>query len=124
MDVISIETVHTGEIDYDDLEKHLLENRDRPVIINANIGTTVKGAVDDVHRILKILKSLKIPSNEFYVHCDGALFALMLPFVDNSPEVCVHVCFTATRICSRKDQDGVEMFLSVGISEVSLGTRW
>ena len=76
-----------GEIDYDLLAEAIDMNRDRPVIMNVNIGTTVKGAVDNLDRILRILKNLDIPRERFYIHCDGALFALMMPFIDYAPEI-------------------------------------
>jgi hypothetical protein len=41
----------SGEIDYNDLRKHLLANKDKPAILNVNIGTTVKGAVDDIDKV-------------------------------------------------------------------------
>jgi hypothetical protein len=49
-------TLDSGEIDYDELKQQLAANAARPAIINVNIGTTVKGAVDDLDRILDILK--------------------------------------------------------------------
>jgi histidine decarboxylase len=49
--MLQVETLHTGEIDYDDLRKHLLANKDKPAILNVNIGTTVKGAVDDLDKV-------------------------------------------------------------------------
>jgi hypothetical protein len=49
-------TLDSGEIDYEELRGHLVANASRPAIINVNIGTTVKGAVDDIDRILDILK--------------------------------------------------------------------
>jgi histidine decarboxylase len=55
--------------------------------LNVNIGTTVKGAVDNLDRILEILKQEQIPREQFHIHCDGALFALMMPFIDSAPEV-------------------------------------
>jgi histidine decarboxylase len=76
-----------GEFDYDILAEAIQENRDRPVILNVNIGTTVKGAVDNLDRILRMLKQLAIPRDQFYIHCDGALFALMMPFVEFAPEI-------------------------------------
>jgi histidine decarboxylase len=76
-----------GEIDYDVLTHELHKNIDRPAIINVNIGTTVKGAVDNLDRILRILKTLGIPRERFHIHCDGALFAMMMPFVDFAPEI-------------------------------------
>jgi len=87
MDAKSIPTLPMGEIDYGVLEAELAKNRDRPAIINCNIGTTVKGAVDNLDRILRILKNLGYTRDRFHIHCDGALFAMMLPFVDHAPEI-------------------------------------
>eukprot|EP01051_Picozoa_sp_SAG22_P004979 SAG22_NODE_283_length_13027_cov_25.568535_10_plen_165_part_00 len=69
------------------LEIALNKHKDRPAIINVNIGTTVKGAVDNLDRILRILKSLGIPRERYHIHCDGALFAMMMPFVDWAPSI-------------------------------------
>ncbi len=41
----------SGEIDYEDLRAHLKANADKPAILNVNIGTTVKGAVDDLDKV-------------------------------------------------------------------------
>mmetsp|Transcript_22102 Transcript_22102/g.31662 ORF Transcript_22102/g.31662 Transcript_22102/m.31662 type:complete len:582 (+) Transcript_22102:77-1822(+) len=87
MDAKSIPTLPMGEIDYDVLAQELHSNMDRPAIINVNIGTTVKGAVDNLDRILRILKTLGIPRERYHIHCDGALFAMMMPFVDYAPEI-------------------------------------
>jgi histidine decarboxylase len=87
MDSKAIPTLATGEIDYDILASEIAKNKDRPVIINVNIGTTVKGAVDNLDRILRILNNLNIPRERFHIHCDGALFAMMMPFVDFAPEI-------------------------------------
>jgi len=87
MDAKPIPTLPMGEIDYDILASEIEKNRDRPVIINVNIGTTVKGAVDNLDRILRILNNLNIPRERFHIHCDGALFAMMMPFVDFAPEI-------------------------------------
>ena len=53
---LQVGTLDSGEIDYDELKQQLAANAARPAIINVNIGTTVKGAVDDLDRILDILK--------------------------------------------------------------------
>jgi histidine decarboxylase len=87
MDCRSIPTLPMGEIDYDLLARELDQNREYPAIINVNIGTTVKGAVDNLDRILRILETLEIPRERFHIHCDGALFALMMPFIDYAPEI-------------------------------------
>lgn len=41
-----------------------------PIIVNVNIGTTMKEGVDDLDAIIKILQDSK---RDFYIHCDGAL---------------------------------------------------
>jgi len=90
MDAKSIPTLPMGEIDYNALESEIAKNKDRPVIINVNIGTTVKGAVDNLDRILRMLKTMGIPRHRYHIHCDGALFAMMMPFVDYAPEISFH----------------------------------
>lgn len=87
MDLRAIPTLPMGEINYEMLERELDQNRDKPAIINVNIGTTVKGAVDNLDRILDILNRLEIPRERYHIHCDGALFALMMPFIDNASQV-------------------------------------
>jgi histidine decarboxylase len=87
MDIEVIPTLPVGEIDYDVLEKALVANKGRPAIMNVNIGTTVKGAVDNLDRILGTLKTAGYPREQYHVHCDGALFAMMMPFVEDAPEL-------------------------------------
>ena len=77
---IMIKSQDSGEIDYEDLYETIRINRDSPVIFIANIGTTMKGAVDDVSRVRKILDDLVITN--FYIHADAALSGMVLPFVD------------------------------------------
>ena len=45
------------------------------------VGTTVKGAVDDLDSIIRILGKVGYTEDRFYIHVDGALFGLMMPFV-------------------------------------------
>jgi len=87
MDLVEIETLPSGEINYDVLEEELKANFGRPAILNVNIGTTVKGAVDDLDRVLDILHRTGYSEDRFYIHCDGALFGLMIPFVKSAPMV-------------------------------------
>ena len=102
MDAKAIPTLPMGEIDYDALASEIAKNRDRPVIINVNIGTTVKGAVDNLDRILRILKNLQIPRERYHIHCDGALFAMMMPFVDWAPEVSFRKPIDSTAVSGHK----------------------
>lgn len=78
---IMIKSRPTGEMDCDDLRETIRIHRDVPPIIFANIGTTMKGAVDDLGEINHILEDLRIP--EHYIHCDAALSGMILPFVDD-----------------------------------------
>lgn len=78
---IMIRSQENGEIDYDDLRETIRINRDAPVIIMANIGTTMKGAVDDVGKIRQVLDDLAV--RDFYMHGDAALSGMILPFVDD-----------------------------------------
>ena len=73
-----VETLETGEIDYDDFGSQLALHKDRPAIVNVNVGTTVRGAVDDLDRILAVLQQHGYSEDRFYIHCDGALFGLMV----------------------------------------------
>ncbi|KAJ3675142.1 hypothetical protein LUZ60_004184 [Juncus effusus] len=86
MDCEKIDTLISGEIDCAHFKKKLLENQDKPAIINVNIGTTVKGAVDDLDLVIKTLEENGF-KDRFYIHCDGALFGLMMPFVKRAPKV-------------------------------------
>ena len=53
---------------------------DAPVVFVANIGTTMKGAVDDVAKVRAILDDLAITQS--YLHADAALSGMILPFVE------------------------------------------
>lgn len=78
-----IPTFPNGEMDYAALAIAFGTHDDRPAIINANIGTTMTGAIDRVENIIRALQSTGI--KEYYIHCDAALFGCMLPFVADAP---------------------------------------
>ena len=69
-----------GQMDYTDLRETLRIHRDVAPIIFANIGTTMKGAVDDLAKIRETLDGLAIPNA--YIHADAALSGMILPFVE------------------------------------------
>jgi histidine decarboxylase len=77
---LMIKSRSDGSIDLEDLRETLRIHRDAPPIVFANIGTTVKGAVDDLKGIHRLLKDLAI--HHFYIHADAALSGMVLPFVD------------------------------------------
>lgn len=80
---IVIRTQASGEIDYDDLRDTIKMNRHMPVIIFANIGTTMTEARDDVRKIRSILQDLAI--QHFYIHADGALSGSYSAFIEPRP---------------------------------------
>jgi len=87
MDAVKINTLHSGEMDYDHFRELLLRNQDKPAIVNVNIGTTVRGAVDDLDKVIDVLQECGFNEDRFYIHCDGALFGMMIPFVKKAPMV-------------------------------------
>jgi histidine decarboxylase len=80
---IVVRSQANGEMSYDDLREILRMNRDKPVIILANIGTTMKGAADNIEKIEEALRNNAIRRS--YIHCDAALGGMILPFVKNAP---------------------------------------
>jgi len=81
---VVINSQPNGEIDYEDLEQQLATRQDKSAIVNINLGTTLKGAVDRIEKTVDILNRLNI---SFYIHCDGALAGLLLPFIDDAPRI-------------------------------------
>lgn len=90
---MEINTLPSGAMDTEHLKGCLAEGkaRGKSAIVNVNVGTTVKGAVDNIDDILQALEDNGYRSiNEgdaegelqYYIHVDGALFGLMLPFVN------------------------------------------
>ena len=112
MDAEEIDALENGEIDYAQLGEALLRRKQQheqqqqrgdgngngdgsrrslppraQAIINVNIGTTVKGAVDNLDTILAVLQECGYREEDFYIHCDGALFGMMIPFIRSAPMV-------------------------------------
>lgn len=82
MESIVIRSQPNGEMDYQDLEATLQMNRHRPVIILANIGTTMTEAKDSVPNIRECLKKYAIKSS--YIHCDAALTGIYLSLLGDN----------------------------------------
>jgi histidine decarboxylase len=103
MDIVAVNTLPSGEIDLSHLRECLLEGKrqSRPAILNVNCGTTVRGAVDDLDGVLIALEETGYSKDEFYIHVDGALFGMMLPFIqvsllNNFTKVLPHFIQTAS----------------------------
>jgi histidine decarboxylase len=78
---IMIKSCPDGRIDLEDLRETIRIHRDLPPIIFANVGTTMRGAIDDLEGIRAILDDLAI--HRAYIHADAALSGMVLPFVDD-----------------------------------------
>ena len=78
---IMVKRQDNGEIDYQDLHDMIRVHRDIPAVVMANIGTTMRGAIDDIAKIREILQDLVVSST--YIHADAALSGMILPFVDD-----------------------------------------
>ena len=85
MESVIVSSTPDGAIDLVHLEKMLRKNRKRDPIISLNIGTTMKGAIDDLDGVVRLLKKLKI--KKYYIHCDAALFGMLVPFLKGAPVV-------------------------------------
>ncbi len=80
---ITIKSEKRGEMDYADLEEKIKTGNGSPPIIMANIGTTMKGAIDRIEKITDILHRNAV--QKFSIHCDAALGGMILPFADGAP---------------------------------------
>jgi histidine decarboxylase len=76
-----IKSLDNGEIDYHDLDHNIHINSDKPILININIGTTMKGAIDNPSEIMRIIKKYN-KENDYYMHADAALMGFILPFIE------------------------------------------
>lgn len=78
-----IKSQENGEIDYNDLKKQILYDKDRPVIVVSNIGTTMKEGKDDIKQIHQILNDINIEDR--YIHCDAAFCGCYAQFLSPKP---------------------------------------
>jgi len=83
LETVVIKSLPNGEMDYEDFKQKLV--KERPAILNINVGTTMKGAISNIDTIHAILKEKNV--KDFYIHADEALFGLMLPFMEGAPQV-------------------------------------
>lgn len=78
-----VESQPNGEMDYDDLIKKITLSGESNPIIFANIGTTVRGAIDNITEIQNRIAAIGIPRDNYYLHADAALSGMILPFVED-----------------------------------------
>ncbi len=73
-----------GSMDLNEFKKELLfhlgAHPNSSIIVIANIGTTITGAIDDVPNIKKILDTMQ-PKPTYTIHLDGALTGFVMPIL-------------------------------------------
>lgn len=77
-----VDSLPNGEVDYDDLINNISKHHDKHPIIFVNIGTTVRGAIDNITTIQQRLSHAGYQRPDYYLHADAALSGMILPFVD------------------------------------------
>jgi histidine decarboxylase len=85
IEAISVASNARGEIDLDALSQILATLKQRRVIVALTCGTTMKGAHDDIAGVIAQLDAAGIGQDKRYIHVDGALNALVIPYLDETP---------------------------------------
>ncbi|KAL3737214.1 hypothetical protein ACJRO7_026044 [Eucalyptus globulus] len=94
MECVKVATLVSREIDSADFKDKLLAKKDKPAIINSDFMPKIRLAIAWKNRqyerfaiLFKIDQSDLMCKMRFYIHCDGALFGLMMPFVKRALKV-------------------------------------
>jgi glutamate/tyrosine decarboxylase-like PLP-dependent enzyme len=86
LETVMVNTLSDGGMDPDDLSHKLAVNTDAPALVVATVGTTFKGAIDNVDQIQQ-----KLAGHASYLHVDAALFGGYLPFTPHAAIVSYRV---------------------------------
>lgn len=86
IEAVSVACNAAGEIDLNAFARVLANLNGRPVIVALTCGTTMKGAHDDISGVIEKLDAAGIAPERRYVHVDGALNAMVIPFVPDAPD--------------------------------------
>lgn len=82
VNVIRVPATEAGAMDLNTFKTMILQHAksfpNNPIIVSANIGTTKKGAVDDVPAIKEIMQ---LACSLYSIHMDGALLGIVLPIL-------------------------------------------
>ena len=86
IEALSIASNARGEIDLGAFSQTLATLNKRSVIVALTCGTTMKGAHDDIAGVIARLDAAGITRDKRYIHVDGALNAMVIPYIDVAPE--------------------------------------
>lgn len=86
MQAVAIDCGPDGAIDLDAFARALGPVDTDGVIVALTCGTTVKGAHDDIGGVMACLAAAGFGAGNRFVHVDGALNAMVLPFDDSVPD--------------------------------------
>jgi len=78
---IEVASTPQGEIDLAHLGEVVAGLGGRPVILVLTCGTTMKGAHDDIAGAIAVLDAAGCGEDRRYIHVDGALNAMVVPFL-------------------------------------------
>jgi histidine decarboxylase len=85
MEAVAVDCEPGGALDIAAFQRALRAESGRNVIVALTCGTTVKGAHDDIAAAMACLNEAGFDRQRRFVHIDGALNAMVLPFVDEAP---------------------------------------
>ncbi|WP_314948166.1 histidine decarboxylase [Bradyrhizobium cosmicum] len=83
LEYVVVDSQPNGEISYDDLARRASGGRNRPALIVANIGTTMKEGKDDTLKIREVLRDVGV--SQIYIHADAALCGPYAPMLSPKP---------------------------------------
>jgi histidine decarboxylase len=82
LDAVFVATLPDGGMDPADLARKLADEPKRPALVVATVGTTFKGAIDNLDGIREVSRGYST-----YLHLDAALFGGYLPHTSHAREV-------------------------------------
>lgn len=81
----ALRSAPNGALDLGALADALVSLQGRPIILALTCGTTMKGAHDDIAGAIGVLDAAGYGPERRYIHIDGALNAMVIPFLQNAP---------------------------------------
>ena len=85
MATVSLRCTANGAISLAYLRDTLKRLRGRPVVLALSCATAMKGAHDDIQGAILTMDEAGYGSDRRFIHVDGALGAMVLPFVTDAP---------------------------------------